>query len=301
MNKIAIIIITYNRPADMLALAMNIEKLGSKKELLEEVIIVNNNSTESYDEVKSFIQEHSSTPFKFIESKENLGVSRGRNFAIEQSTASILVLIDDDAEFQDMDVLESINTAVNENPNAGILAMKILYYQNKEIQINCFPHKSFEKRKNLKSFETYYFAGCGNIIQKEAFNKAGAFPTDFFYGMEEYDLSYRVIDAGYTIKYIADIVLLHKESPEGRQTKSDKLRGMWVNKTKVAWKYLPFHCYITTATMWSLFFLLKSKFDLIGFIKGLNAVISIPFKVKNNKVNTKTLDYLNNVEARITY
>jgi GT2 family glycosyltransferase len=301
MNKIAIIIITYNRPADMLALAMNIEKLGSKKELLEEVIIVNNNSTESYDEVKSFIQEHSSTPFKFIESKENLGVSRGRNFAIEQSTASILVLIDDDAEFQDMDVLESINTAVNENPNAGILAMKILYYQNKEIQINCFPHKSFEKRKNLKSFETYYFAGCGNIIQKEAFNKAGAFPTDFFYGMEEYDLSYRVLDAGYTIKYIADIVLLHKESPEGRQTKSDKLRGMWVNKTKVAWKYLPFHCYITTAAMWSLYFLLKSKFDLIGFIKGLNALISIPFKVKSNKVNTKTLDYLNNVEARITY
>ena len=56
MNKIAIIIITYNRPADMLALAMNIEKLRSKKDLLEEVIIVNNNSTESYDAVKSFIQ-----------------------------------------------------------------------------------------------------------------------------------------------------------------------------------------------------------------------------------------------------
>ncbi len=56
MNKIAIIIITYNRPADMLALAMNIEKLSSKKELLEEVIIVNNNSTKSYDAVESFIR-----------------------------------------------------------------------------------------------------------------------------------------------------------------------------------------------------------------------------------------------------
>jgi GT2 family glycosyltransferase len=301
MNKIAIIIITYNRPADMLALAMNIEKLRSKKELLEEVIIVNNNSTESYDEVKLYLQEHPSTPFKYIESKENLGVSRGRNFAIEQSKAPILVLIDDDAEFQDFDVLERINASVKENPNAGILAMKILYFQNKEFQINCFPHKSFEKRKNLNSFDTYYFAGCGNIIHKEAFNKAGAFPTDFFYGMEEYDLSYRVIDIGYSIKYIADIVLLHKESPEGRQTKSDKLRGMWVNKTKVAWRYLPLSCYLTTAMMWSLFFLLKSKFDLIGYIKGWATVISIPFKVKSNKVKMKTLDYLNNVEARITY
>ena len=301
MNKIAIIIITYNRPADMLALAMNIEKLSSKKELLEEIIIVNNNSTESYDAVKSFIQENPSTPFKLIESKENLGVSRGRNFAIEQSKAPILVLIDDDAEFQDTDALKRINEAVIENPLAGILAMKILYFQNSQFQLNAFPHKSFEKRKHLQSFETYYFAGCGNIIVKEAFDIAGPFPTDFFYGMEEYDLSYRILDAGYTIKYIANIVLLHKESPEGRQTKSDKLRGMWVNKTKMAWRYLPMPCYFTTAIMWSMFFLLNSKFDLIGFINGWLAIVTIPFKEKRNKVNKLSEEYLNKVEARILY
>ena len=301
MNKIAIIIITYNRPADMLALAMNIEKLSSKKELLEEIIIVNNNSTESYDAVKSFIQENPSTPFKLIESKENLGVSRGRNFAIEQSKAPILVLIDDDAEFQDTDALKRINEAVIENPLAGILAMKILYFQNSQFQLNAFPHKSFEKRKHLQSFETYYFAGCGNIIVKEAFDIAGPFPTDFFYGMEEYDLSYRILDAGYTIKYIANIVLLHKESPEGRQTKSDKLRGMWVNKTKVAWRYLPMPCYFTTAIMWSIFFLLNSKFDLIGFIIGWLAIVTIPFKEKRNKVSKLSQEYLNKVEARILY
>lgn len=301
MNKIAIIIITYNRPADMLALAMNIEKLSSKKELLEEVIIVNNNSSESYDEVKSFIQENPSTPFKLIESKENLGVSRGRNFAIEQSKAPILVLIDDDAEFQDTDALKRINEAVIENPHAGILAMKILYFQNSQFQLNAFPHKSFEKRKHLQSFETYYFAGCGNIIVKEAFDIAGPFPTDFFYGMEEYDLSYRILDAGYTIKYIANIVLLHKESPEGRQTKSDKLRGMWVNKTKVAWRYLPMPCYFTTAIMWSMFFLLNSKFDLIGFINGWLAIVRIPFKEKRNKVSKLSQEYLNKVEARILF
>ena len=301
MNKIAIIIITYNRPADMLALAMNIEKLSSKKELLEEIIIVNNNSTESYDAVKSFIQENPSTPFKLIESKENLGVSRGRNFAIKQSKAPILVLIDDDAEFQDTDALKRINEAVIENPHAGILAMKILYFQNSQFQLNAFPHKSFEKRKHLQSFDTYYFAGCGNIIVKEAFDIAGPFPTDFFYGMEEYDLSYRILDAGYTIKYIADIVLLHKESPEGRQTKSDKLRGMWVNKTKVAWRYLPMPCYFTTAIMWSMFFLLNSKFDLIGFINGWLAIVTIPINEKRNKVSKLSQEYLNKVEARILY
>jgi len=301
MNKIAIIIITYNRPADMLALAMNIEKLSSQKELLEEVIIVNNNSTESYDKVKSFINENPSTPFKFIESKENLGVARGRKFSIEQSSAPILGLIYDEAEFQDTDALKRINDSVIENPKAGILAMKILYFQNKQFQINCFPHKSFEKRKDLKSFDTYYFAGCGNIILKEAFDKAGPFPNDFFYGMEEYDLSYRVLDAGYSIKYIAAIILLHKESPEGRQTKSDKLRGMWVNKTKVAWRYLPFTCYFTTAITWSIFFLLNSKFDFIGFVNGWAAIVKIPLNEKRNKICNLSQEYLNKVEARILY
>jgi GT2 family glycosyltransferase len=119
--------------------------------------------------------------------------------------------------------------------------------------------------------------------------------------MEEYDLSYRVIEAGYSIKYIANIVLLHKESPEGRQTKSDKIRGMWENKTKVAWRYLPFYCYFTTAIMWAMFFLIKSKFDIIGFIKGWVTIIKIPFNEKGNKLSKTSFEYLNKVEARIAY
>jgi len=301
MNKIAIIIITYNRPATMLALAINIEKLISKKEFLEEVIILNNNSNESYQEVELFIKEHPAIPFKYIVSNENLGVSRGRNFAIAQSSAPILVLVDDDAEFQDLEVLQHINTALIEHPKAGILAMKILYYENRQLQINGFPHKALVKRKVLSSFDTYYFAGCGNVIVREAFEKAGAFPTDFFYGMEEYDLSYRILELGYSIKYIAAIVLLHKESPEGRQTKTEKLRGMWVNKSKIAWRYLPKHCFLSTSILWSFFFLLKSKLDLLGFIKGWYLIVQIPFKERRSYLKKETMSYLEKVEARLLY
>jgi hypothetical protein len=76
---------------------------------------------------------------------------------------------------------------------------------------------------------------------------------------------------------------------------------MWVNKTKVAWRYLPFPSYFTTAIMWSIFFLLYSKFDLIGFLKGWAAILSIPFNERTNKISKSTLEYLNKVEARILY
>lgn len=301
MKKIAIIIITYNRPADMLALAKNIVLLNHTAAILAEVIIVNNKSTESYQELVDFIAAHPEIPFKYIEAPENLGVSKGRNFAIQHSNAPILVLIDDDAEFKDTDVLNRIQQAVNNNPTAGVIAMKVLYHQNNTIQQTAFPHKSFDKRKGLAEFETYYFAGCGNIILREAFEKAGPFPTDFFYGMEEYDLSYRILNLGYTIKYCSDIVLLHKESPEGRQPKSEKLRGMWVNKSKVAWRYLPAIYFFSTAFMWSLFFLIKSKFDLLGFMKGWAMVIGIPFKETKKPVNASTLAYLKQTDARLYY
>ena len=301
MKKIALIIITYNRPADMLALAKNISLLNGVADLLEEVIIVNNKSTESYQELVEFIAAHPEIPFKYIVAPENLGVSRGRNFAIQQSKAPLFVLIDDDAEFKDMDVLSRIQQAVILNPTAGVIAIKVLYYQNGCIQQTAFPHKAFDKRKTQSGFDTYYFAGCGNIILRTAFEKAGSFPTDFFYGMEEYDLSYRILDAGYTIRYTSDIVLLHKESPEGRQPKTEKLIGMWVNKTKVAWKYLPFAYFFTTAIMWSVFFLIKSKFNLLGFVKGWAMVIGIPFNETRKPVKTSTLTYLTQTGARLAY
>ena len=101
MNNIAIIIITYNRPEDMLALAKNIVELEGKEQYLEEVIIVNNNSTKDYSLVEAFIQEHKEVNFKYIVSPENLGVSKGRNFAIGQAKAPLLFMLDDDCELKE--------------------------------------------------------------------------------------------------------------------------------------------------------------------------------------------------------
>ena len=94
---------------------------------------------------------------------------------------------------------------------------------------------------------------------------------------------------------------MHKESPEGRQTKSEKLKGMWVNKSKVAWRYLPVIYFFTTAFLWSLFFLMKSKFDLVGFVKGWTIIIEIPFKENRRTISNKTLAYLKQTEARLMY
>ena len=301
VKKIGIVIITYNRANDLLALLTNIANLDFRDKLLEEIIVINNNSTESYSEIDTFIKKNLELPIKYIETAENLGVSKGRNFAITQSKAPFLILIDDDAEFQDKDVLKRISELAESNTDTGIFAMKVLYFENRSIQINAFPHKSYNKRKYLIEFETSYFTGCGNVIRREAFDKAGPFPDNFFYGMEEYDLSYRILDLGYKIRYNSKIVLLHKESPKGRQTKSLKLRGMWVNKSIVAWRYLPIPYFFSTSIIWSIYFLYKTNFDLINFTKGWKTIINIPRTEKRMLIKEKTLNYLKSLKARLAY
>ncbi|HEY0579840.1 MAG TPA: glycosyltransferase, partial [Candidatus Nitrosocosmicus sp.] len=83
----------------------NISTLTDAEILLEEVIIVNNASVEDYAEVKQYIKENAQFPYKYYDAAENLGVARGRNYAIEKSSAPILIMLDDDAVLQNKDCL----------------------------------------------------------------------------------------------------------------------------------------------------------------------------------------------------
>ena len=304
MKPLGFIIITYNRPADALALLQNISQLDEAAALLQEIILVNNASTDSYSEVKEFINTKTDLPFKYFDAPENLGVAKGRNYALQKSTAPILIMLDDDAVLQNKDALVNLVKEFN-NQNTyrpkAIVSFKVLYYDTLQMQVNALPHKRFGEYKDKSFFETYYYAGGAHAIKREVIDQSGSYPEDFFYGMEEYDLGYRVLDAGYSITYCDKIVMLHKESPTGRTTKKEKLRMMWVNKSKVAYRYLPKKYFYSTAFMWSLQYLRKTGFDIKGFFIGWKEIKQIRKTEKRNTLGTSTLKYLKEVKARLWY
>jgi GT2 family glycosyltransferase len=305
LKPLSIVIITYNRPGDALQLAENISGLAGLEELVEEVIFVNNHSSQSYQSLEAFIAQQPGGTFRYYSSGENLGVSRGRNYAIRQSSAPILVFLDDDALFRDREALRHIVALFHEEEeagrNTGIAGFKVFYYDTMQLQKNAFPHKQFERRKDWPHFETYYFTGCAHAIRREVFEQAGYYPENFFYGMEEYDLSYRAVDAGFRICYDHRVEILHKESPTGRLPPREKLRGMWVNKSRVAWKYLPKMWFYTTAFLWSLEYLQKSGRHWGGYWKGWKEVGKVPSTETRKVLSRRGLAYLREVEARLTY
>ncbi|WP_126972867.1 glycosyltransferase family 2 protein [Gynurincola endophyticus] len=304
-KPISFVIITYNRPEDTLALLRNLCALEETERLLRDIVLVNNASTSDYSSVKSFIESERKISIKYIDSPQNLGVSKGRNFALQFTDAPILVLLDDDAELEGKNSLVQIAKAFSQSGKdgrrIGIVSFLVRYFENNQIQKNAFAHKQFDKYKDQSFFFTYYYAGGAHAILREVLDQTGSYSQDFFYGMEEYDFSYRMLEKGWSIAFTDSVVMLHKESPLGRTTKAEKWQMMWVNKSKVAFRYLPMKYFYSTSILWSLQYLKSSGFDLKGWWQGWKKIINISRTEKRVKISYNTLAYLKSVDARLSY
>lgn len=303
-ETISLIIITYNRPDDLLDLLQSLAKQSSISPL-KEVLVLNNASRESYLHVEQYINEHPELKVNYMLSPENLGVSRGRNKLMSMAKGELILVLDDDIVFHTENSLPVIADVFNKDffvkANTGIITFRVIYYDTKEPQQTALPHKQFEEYRHKPVFLTSYFTGCSHVIRKELLSQTGLYPTDFFYGMEEYDLSYRAINAGYSLGYDASVTFEHKESPKGRQLNYEKLASQWVNKSKVARRYLPFVYYVSTMAGWSLEYIKKAKGHWGTFFRSWGKAIQAGFTEKRKPVSKKGLAYLKQVRARLWY
>ncbi len=304
-KRISILIITYNRPADLLELLQNISEQKDFDAVIEEILLLNNASTDDYTPVTQFIKQHTELRIAYIDSPSNLGVARGRNRLLTHAKGDIILSLDDDMVFTQPDDLLRLSTLFEEpyfrEAHTGVITFRVLYYDNRQVQITAFPHKKYDQYKDKPQFLTAYFAGGAHIMLREALNVTGLYPEDFHYGMEEYDLSYRLLNAGYTIGYDNKVTVLHKESPLGRQPSFKKLQMQWINKSKVAWRYLPFFYFATTALSWGIQYMKEAKGHWGAFFSAIGQILAIPFTEKTQRISGATLQYLKKVEARLKY
>jgi GT2 family glycosyltransferase len=61
------------------------------------------------------------------------------------------------------------------------------------------------------------FIGCGVGFRRRALDQVGGLPEDFFMQAEEYDLSLRLMQAGWSVRNFDDLHVLHLKSPVARQ------------------------------------------------------------------------------------
>ena len=216
--------------------------------------------------------------FKLLYSKVNVGVAEGRNILYKNSKNEILCFIDDDAIILNKkDFVKNVVDDFSSNRFLGIISFKSLNpsgeYRNNEMPIK----KKFFEEKTLTS----KFVGVGHIIHKRAINLESLYPPKLFFGMEEYYLSYRVIEKGFEIVYDPKYSLIHYKSDKTRLKPVDYYIHQSSNKIFISFLSNKVLFKFTNLILWNFWL----------FIKCLNPIVNIKMMKRLNSL-MKSQDYL---------
>jgi GT2 family glycosyltransferase len=303
--RLSVLIVTFNRPGDLLELLESMARQAGAAESLEEILVLDNGTTADYTEAWEFVEDHPELKIRVIRSEENVGATAGKNRLMREARGEVFLVLDDDVVLPTTDDLGALAVVfakdVFREANAGIVQVRVAYHDTKEIQKSAYPHKRRVADSEDGPFLTSFFAGGATLMLREAVEKAGPYPEEFSIYMEEYDLSYRVIDAGYTIGYDPSVTIEHKESRQGRLVDHAKLRRQWTNKTVVAWRYLPLRYALTTTLMWSLEYIRRVHGHPADYFRAWRDVLLIPFRETRTPLAPRSLSYLRSVGARLSY
>jgi GT2 family glycosyltransferase len=107
----------------------------------------------------------------------------------------------------------------------------------------------------MRSSRVTTFLGGANAVRTKVLGEVGGLPDDFFYAHEETDLAWRALDAGWSIEYRADMLLLHPAMPPSRHAVYHRMVAR--NRVWVARRNLPAPLVPLYLAVWILLTLLR--------------------------------------------
>jgi glycosyltransferase involved in cell wall biosynthesis len=216
--KISAIISTFNRASFLPGLFDSLRDQTLSPDEFE-VIIVNNNSTDSTEGLsKEFINNSIGIKVRYF-AESNQGLSFARNRGIREAEGELVTFIDDDA-LPERDFFERTVIFFDGHPEAGAAGGKILlqFMDRKPDWYNRFLSPLlgyFNHGNRTRLFRTNYFRGSNMTFRKSLFDtfkpfdtRLGRFGTTLT-GGEEKELFYRLKNKGVQLWYIADAVVYH--------------------------------------------------------------------------------------------
>lgn len=228
--KLSVIFCTYNREKYI----YNAMKSIAEQDFLYqdyEVVLVNNNSTDSTEKIcNQFQTDYPQVEFRYF-METNQGLSYARNRGVRESLGDILVFVDDDATVFE-DYLSSIKRFFESHPDVSACGGPIepVYEVDKPKWLSHYTEqllggKLYEGEKE-KLFSNGKYPGGGNsAFRKEVFEKYGLFNVELgrkgtgLIGAEEKDLYDRLTRGNEIFYYLPQMGIYHY-IPEKKLTES---------------------------------------------------------------------------------
>jgi GT2 family glycosyltransferase len=221
-HEIAVVVLTQaDRPAE---LARAIASVRAQQRVDLQLVLVANGA-------------HSRQPDpldRLIVLPENVGIPGARNIGATAADARLVMFLDDDAELLDSGLLAAVVERFKADPRLGAMAIRLID-EHGRTQRRHVPRLG--ARSAERSGPVTYFIGAACVVRAATFHGVEGFDARFFYAMEESDLSWRLLDAGWSIWYSADLKAFHPHTAPSRHRGCERLTAR--NRLWMAWRSLP--------------------------------------------------------------
>lgn len=228
-------------------------------------IVVDNGSTDG--SVEFVTQEHPDV--KLIALSENLGFAAANNIAIQNTNADYFALLNNDA-VPHPDWLKNLIAALENQPNAGSAASKMLFYHNPERIDRTGDAYTLAgtgwlrgrgKDSSCYQKQELVFGACAGaaLYRASMLRDIGCFDADYFLLYEDVDLSFRAQLKGFQCVFVPEAVVYHKSSAS---IGHDSPVSVYYSQRNLEWTYMknmPLHL-IAVTIIPHLFYVLASGF-----------------------------------------
>ncbi|RVU23933.1 glycosyltransferase [Streptomyces antnestii] len=173
-----------------------------------------------------------------VELEENLGVSGGRNVAIQElrrfGDVDVVVDLDDDGLLVDADVLSHLARMYAADDRLGIVSFRIAD-EHGETQRRHVPR--LRAKDPMQGGEVTTFLGGGHALSMRMLDETGIWPDAFFFTHEETDLAWRALDARWRVVYEPALLLQHPKTSPARHAVYYRMTAR--NRVWLAKRHLP--------------------------------------------------------------
>lgn len=262
VHELAVVVLTQcNRPEELRrALASVRAQRGVDLQL---VLVVNGAQAE---DAARLVMPRLEPADHFIVLQENAGIPGGRNIGAAAASAQVVMFLDDDAELLGPDVLAGVVSRFAVDDRLGAMALRLVDHEGLS-QRRHVPRVG--QRSFARSGPVTHFIGAACAVRADAFREVEGFEQRFFYAMEESDLSWRLMDAGWSIWYAADLIAFHPRTTPSRHPGHALLTAR--NRFWAAWGSLPLPVALSYVLVWGVLAVVRgssARQVLAGYRQG---------------------------------
>lgn len=217
---VAIVIVTWNKRADVLVLLDSLQQLTSDD---VRIIVVDNASTDGSAEA---IRQHP-LAVTLLENVENLGGSGGFNtgirHALNEYHPEYVWLLDNDAQVTDL-TLKLMIAVLEDNPNIAVAGSCIMSPEDQDLIVEAggfvderagfwLPNRRYERhvdcRQECRVEPVDYVSACSAVIRANIFAGVGLLDERYFLHWDDIDFCARVRETGMKVVSVLDAPVYH--------------------------------------------------------------------------------------------